>query len=196
MGFEFPSIARINLGIAIDGLACDLNHHIPAYKLMAHIMLADWTCTINGCMNPLDSAGLQQNFVHYYGQIPTAWIVAQKGMGKMPSPLSLHLTDQSFISRCEMSLTHAAKICARNSRNLPHGHVWISLWVRGIQWLHQVGKWCGPDFKVQQVLPFPSQRKTDQGAVNAWTSMRQTIHDARISWFHTGDIDLLMEREV
>ncbi|KAK0504528.1 hypothetical protein EDD18DRAFT_1343302 [Armillaria luteobubalina] len=45
MGFEFPSITRINLGIAINSVARDLNHHVPAYKAMAHITLADWTST-------------------------------------------------------------------------------------------------------------------------------------------------------
>ncbi|KAF8157253.1 hypothetical protein B0H34DRAFT_798547 [Crassisporium funariophilum] len=30
-GFGFPSIARINAGLAIEGLSRDLNHHIPAY---------------------------------------------------------------------------------------------------------------------------------------------------------------------
>ena len=34
-GFDFPSIRHINASIAVDGLACDLNHHIPAYHNMA-----------------------------------------------------------------------------------------------------------------------------------------------------------------
>ncbi|PBK92014.1 hypothetical protein ARMGADRAFT_931556, partial [Armillaria gallica] len=59
MGFELPAIASINLEIAIDGLAHDLNHHVPTYRLMVHITLADWTCSINGCVNPVDSAGLE-----------------------------------------------------------------------------------------------------------------------------------------
>ncbi len=148
MGFEFPSIARINAGIAIDGLAQDLNHHVPAYRLMAHITMADWTCTINGCTYPLDSEGLKRDFTHYYGCILTAWIVAQKEMGKMPSLLSLWRTDLSFISRGEMSLIHTAKICAKYGKKLLHGHTWISLWVCGIQWLHQVGEWCGSFFEI------------------------------------------------
>ncbi|KAF8235277.1 hypothetical protein L208DRAFT_1257842 [Tricholoma matsutake] len=41
-GFDFPSLAHINAGITIDGLARDLNHHIPAYRMMALITLADW----------------------------------------------------------------------------------------------------------------------------------------------------------
>lgn len=34
-GFDFPSLARINAGIAVEGLAKDLNHHIMAYRVMA-----------------------------------------------------------------------------------------------------------------------------------------------------------------
>ena len=30
-GFDFPSIARINAGIAVAGISQDLNHHIPTY---------------------------------------------------------------------------------------------------------------------------------------------------------------------
>ena len=43
-GFDFPSISRINQAIAISGLSRDLNHHIPAYRSMARITMADWTC--------------------------------------------------------------------------------------------------------------------------------------------------------
>ncbi|KAJ7146761.1 hypothetical protein C8R44DRAFT_827281 [Mycena epipterygia] len=48
-GLDLPSISRINAGIAIDGLARDLNHHITAYRHMARITMADWTCGINDC---------------------------------------------------------------------------------------------------------------------------------------------------
>jgi hypothetical protein len=30
-GLDYPSLARINTGIATEGLWCDLNHHVPAY---------------------------------------------------------------------------------------------------------------------------------------------------------------------
>ncbi|KAJ7314774.1 hypothetical protein DFH08DRAFT_1040952 [Mycena albidolilacea] len=48
-GLGFPSISRINAGIAVDGIARNLNHHITAYRSMARITLAEWTCDINGC---------------------------------------------------------------------------------------------------------------------------------------------------
>ena len=45
-GLDFPSIAWMNMGLVAEGLACDLNHHIPVYQHVAHITLADWTCGI------------------------------------------------------------------------------------------------------------------------------------------------------
>lgn len=34
-GLDFPSIKRINVGVAVEGFMQDLNHHIPAYRLTA-----------------------------------------------------------------------------------------------------------------------------------------------------------------
>jgi hypothetical protein len=70
-GFDFPSICHINASIAVDGLACDLNHHIPAYR-NARITLADWTCSINHCVNPLEGNGIQQDFTRRL-QYHTTW---------------------------------------------------------------------------------------------------------------------------
>ena len=106
-GMEFPSIARINAGIAVEGLPRDLNHHIPAYRLMARLTLADWMCDINSCVNPLDGRGLDKDFVRYYHKIPASWIFAQKGMSKLNPKLSLRLTDSSHIIRGEISISHA-----------------------------------------------------------------------------------------
>jgi hypothetical protein len=95
---EFPSVARINAGIAVEGLTRDLNHHIPAYRLIARINLADWNCSINDCMNPLDGRGLIKSFTRYYRKIPASWIIAQKAMSTLSLKLSLRLTDYSYIS--------------------------------------------------------------------------------------------------
>jgi hypothetical protein len=48
-GFDFPSITRINQAIAVSGISRDLNHHIPAYRAMAWITMADWMCKKSGC---------------------------------------------------------------------------------------------------------------------------------------------------
>jgi hypothetical protein len=82
LGMEFPSITRINAGIAIEGLSRDLNHHIPVYRHVAWITLADWTCDINNCVYPLDGNSLNKNFMHHYQKMPTSWIIAQKIMSK------------------------------------------------------------------------------------------------------------------
>jgi hypothetical protein len=71
-GFGFPSIARINAALAIDGLSCDLNHHIPAYRDMAKISLADWTCKKNDCQNLLDGPGLEKDQSHQMKAIPSS----------------------------------------------------------------------------------------------------------------------------
>ena len=96
-GFGFPSVARINAGLAVEGLSRDLNHHIPAYKTMAHITRADWICEKCGCINPLDEIGLKKDCTRQTKSIPTSWIVAQKMMHSM----SLTLTNRiSLKARC------------------------------------------------------------------------------------------------
>ena len=96
-GFEFPSIRRINTSIAVDGLACDLNHHIPAYRNMALITLADWTCSVNDCIHPLTQPGINKDFSRriHFNTIPAAWIIAQKEMATMKPPLYLIPVDYS-----------------------------------------------------------------------------------------------------
>ena len=111
LGLEFPSIARINAGIMVEGLAQDLNHHIPAYQLMVRLTLADWTCSINDCINPLDGHGLMKTFTRYYCKIPAAWIIAQKTMSTMNPKLSLCLRDCSHILQGDISVSHALNIC-------------------------------------------------------------------------------------
>ena len=55
---NYPYVAHINAGITIKGLWCDLNHHIPAYRNMARLTLANWTCLINNCIYSLDGKDL------------------------------------------------------------------------------------------------------------------------------------------
>lgn len=102
-GFDFPSIARINAGIAVAGISRDLNHHIRSYRTMAKITMADWTCEKNGCVYPLDGDGLLKGFSHYARSIPGGWIIAQKVMRDLPAPLSLRMTDQSSLVDGEVS---------------------------------------------------------------------------------------------
>ena len=94
MGFEFPSIAKINLTLSIDGLAQDLNHHIRPYQMMAQITLADWTCSMNECISPLETK-TERNFLRFYRKIPVAWLEAQNGLQKLG--INLWKTDLSCI---------------------------------------------------------------------------------------------------
>ncbi|KAJ3897482.1 hypothetical protein F5879DRAFT_775639, partial [Lentinula edodes] len=56
-GLGFPSIARINAGLATDRIRRDLNHHIKSYRDMARITMADWTCSLNHCVYPISGTG-------------------------------------------------------------------------------------------------------------------------------------------
>ncbi|KAF9002836.1 hypothetical protein BDZ89DRAFT_1241833 [Hymenopellis radicata] len=94
LGFPHLTVFDTNASLAVEGLARDLNHHIAAYRKMARITLADWQCSINGCVNPLDGAGLDRGFSRYRGRHPSAWITAQQAMGSLGVKLSLRLTDQ------------------------------------------------------------------------------------------------------
>ena len=93
-GFGFPSIVRINAGLAIEGLSRDLNHHIPAYRTMALITKMDWTCEKCGCVNPLDGQGLHKDCTRQIKSIPASWIIAQRMMRSMS--LSLKEINQSY----------------------------------------------------------------------------------------------------
>ncbi|KAF8233571.1 hypothetical protein L208DRAFT_1203923, partial [Tricholoma matsutake] len=140
--FDFPSLARINTGIAIDGLAWDINHHIPAYRTMALITLADWTCQINRCIYPLDHEGLSRSFTCFLGSIPAAWIIAQDQMSKLG--LSLRQTDQSHLLDGHCSISHALSLIKWlvPQAEHPNGHAIWSLRSMGFHLLSHIGGWA------------------------------------------------------
>ena len=120
-GMKFPSVVHINIGIAVEGLTRDFNHHIHTYWLMARINLADWTCSINNCINFVDSHGLIKTFTQYYQKIPASWIIAQKAMSTLSLKLSLCLTDCNYILQGNMSISHALNICHVHRFIVPDG---------------------------------------------------------------------------
>ncbi|KAF9050200.1 hypothetical protein BJ165DRAFT_1315191, partial [Panaeolus papilionaceus] len=141
-GFAFPSITNINASLAVEGLNRDLNHHIPAYRNMALITLADWTCDKSGCRNPLEDGGLTKDFAKQMKQIPASWITAQKTMSA--TGLSLRRTDQSDILRGEVSISHAVNICNHKLEQTDrkvNGTTLLSLKRMGIKHLRDIGKW-------------------------------------------------------
>jgi hypothetical protein len=159
-GFDFPSICHINASIAVDGLACDLNHHIPTYCSLAQITLADWTCSINHCVNPLEGNGVQQDFTHclQYHMIPAAWIIAQKEMGSMKPPLHLCAMDQSHILNGDVLISHYLKLIKMHDSACPDGSAAYSLWTAGIKQVKQLGEWTS----INQTIKFYPYKIDDQ----------------------------------
>jgi hypothetical protein len=147
-GFGFPSIARINAGLAVEGLSRDLNHHIPAYRKMALITRADWICEKAGCINPIDGKGLEKDFTRQTKSIPSSWIEAQKIMRRLK--LSLRETDQSYIAKGEVSLSHAVnvynhKILAQNTNLRINGTTLRTITLKNIVSIKDFGTWTFND---------------------------------------------------
>ncbi|KAJ7874077.1 hypothetical protein B0H13DRAFT_1551602, partial [Mycena leptocephala] len=105
-GLDFPSISLVNDTAAVEGLHRDLNHPIASYRTLARITLADWTCSINDCIDPLDRYGLSRTFIHQAGRIPYAWIVAQHAMASSHPPLALKRSNLCDVLPGSMSLSH------------------------------------------------------------------------------------------
>jgi Reverse transcriptase (RNA-dependent DNA polymerase) len=200
-GSEFPSIRRINASIAVDGLARDLNHHIISYRNMALITLADWTCTLNNCINPLVEPGILKNFSRrmHFNTIPAAWIIAQKEMGNMKPPLSLHSTDQSHILNGDVSISHVTKILKTYDNDTPSGSSSYSLRKSGIRLVSQLGVWRPIDLTLKfiphtlnEILrTFPSLTSAGRKNLNKITL---TLSHSTINMFSSGSADLLVPR--
>ena len=199
-GFEFPSIRRINASIAVDGLSRDLNHHIPAYRSMALITLADWTCLINDCVNPLAQPGINKDFSRriHFNTIPAAWIIAQKEMGTMKPPLCLLPTDQSHILKGDLSISHCLKLLKMHDRSFPSGSTAYSLRTAGIRLVKQLGKWLATDNKLVfnpintddrlQLL-----RRQSAAVKTNWLKATHALSHSDICWLCLGSTDLLTE---
>ena len=196
-GFEFPSIRRINASIAVDGLARDLNHHIPAYRNMALITLADWTCFVNDCVNPLTEPGINKDFTRriHFNTIPAAWIIAQKEMASMKPPLCLIPVDQSFVLKGDVSISHCLKLLKTHNRSFPSGSTAYSLRAAGIRLLKQLGRWLPIDNK----LHFSPYNLNDilQRATTAvkgnWLKASRALSHSDVTWLCHGLTDLLSE---
>ena len=210
-GSNFPSIARINTGIAIDGIARDLNHHVKSYRIMAKITLADWTCEKNGCIYPLDGRGLHTPASNLTRGIPSAWMIAQQAMSSMAPKLALRQTDISHITSGEVSLSHIFSI--HNSlhqqverSSAPDGHALRSLRGKGIRMLKDIGCWNvenqmgdNPEKVYFQTQHQP--RSLHSGPV--WSAATERNYDKvvnaltklNISDLFSGDSELLLKRD-
>jgi len=200
-GFDFPSIRRINASIAVDGLARDLNHHIPAYRNMARITLADWTCNINDCVNPLEGIGIHKDFTRrlQYHTIPAAWIVAQKEMGAVKPPMLLCATDQSYILNGDVSISHCLKLLKTHDNAGPDGLAAYSLRTAGFKLVKQLGEWISVNqtikfhpYKINSQLPHG--KKLTIAARTNWDKITNALSQSNFNWFFHGSSDLLISR--
>ncbi|KAJ7343258.1 hypothetical protein DFH08DRAFT_702295 [Mycena albidolilacea] len=142
-GLDIPSISYVNNAVAVNGLHRDLNHPIASYRTVARITLTDWTCTINNCIDPLDSRSLSRTFPLHAGRIPYSWIVAQDVMASSTPTLALKRTDLPDILPGTMSLSHALKTIAQHllDRLVPAGNALWSLRSKNITRILDVGQW-------------------------------------------------------
>jgi hypothetical protein len=196
-GLGFPSIARINTALAIEGLARDLNHHIPAYKIMATITLADWTCEKNGCRNPLDGPGLGKDFTGHLRSIPAAWILAQKAMKDLS--LSLREIDQSYLTEGYVSITHLIRAGCPNNSQITKVLNGTTLRPLGIKQLRDVGTWVIDDEgKIVVSLTRPNIDRTWSTAARLnWNKLEDVIHGKlQLKHVINGSIDLAIPKTI
>ncbi|GJE96473.1 hypothetical protein PsYK624_126700 [Phanerochaete sordida] len=106
LGFDFPSIEHINDAAALDGLTRDLNHHVPTFRAIARITLADWTCTLNNCLHPLGGPSAR-SFSRSAHLIPSAWTIAVDVL--RVHGLSIRPTDLSHLSSGRVALRHVVR---------------------------------------------------------------------------------------
>ncbi|KAJ3512820.1 hypothetical protein NLJ89_g3299 [Agrocybe chaxingu] len=107
-GFGFPSIAALNAALAVQGLQRDLNHHITPFHNMAQVTLADWSCSLNTCKNPLLSFPHSTPDFLRARNLPQAWTFAQCNL--ISFDLSFLPTDFSCIGSGNVSLRHLHNI--------------------------------------------------------------------------------------
>ncbi|KAJ3963579.1 hypothetical protein EV361DRAFT_766646, partial [Lentinula raphanica] len=91
---------------AVSGLLRDLNHHIPSFRNMAAITVADWTCTINNCRYPFDGSTITcaKTFLRQTHSLPFTWIVAHSTLTQTTT--QIRQTDMSFLFTGDVSLRH------------------------------------------------------------------------------------------
>ena len=198
-GSGFPSIARINAGLAVEGLIRDLNHHIPAYRTMAKITLVDWMCEKGDCSYPLDGDGLLRDFSRLDQSVPSAWLTAHRQLKRLN--LSLREMDQSYIAQGDVSLSHLVRSCGHRCPQIPANVNGTTLWslrLKGIRKLADVGEWmtnnCG--HIVVHLSEPPFDKSWSHAARQNWKKLSLAIHDQlRIDDVLPGPPDLAVPRQ-
>ncbi|TFK81753.1 hypothetical protein K466DRAFT_666919 [Polyporus arcularius HHB13444] len=166
-----------------------LNHHVPVFRDMARITLADWTCSLNQCAHPLEAASAR-SFIRSRRKLPFAWIVAQDTLRALD--LSVRLTDQSYLFTGDVALRHLVRTLP-SPPSSPSSHVVTNLERAGFTHLDQLAGWsspvdvaCAPH--LTRLLPRatveerlrPFSARNDWPAVSAWLE-RLTLHDLTLA---------------
>ena len=138
-GFDFPSISRLNDSAAVLGLIRDLNHHLPLFRDLASISLADWTCSLAHCHSPLHAASpaFHRSFARLSHKIPSSWVIAHSVLRNLS--LSIHDTDLSYLLSGQVALQHLARTSEFPST--PSSHLIRQLTSAGFTQLSDIGSW-------------------------------------------------------
>ena len=178
-GFGIPSIARINACLTVEGIMRDLNHHMHAYRTLAKITLADWMCEKSNCLYPLDGEGLRKDFSRLDQSVPSAWLTAHRVLKRLD--LSLRETDQSYITKGDVSLAHAVRSCSHSHPQIPakiNGTVLQTLRLRGVRRLIDAGGWvldsCGKI--VFNLVPICFDKSWSTAARMNWKKLADAVH--------------------
>ncbi|KAJ8089853.1 hypothetical protein PM082_018430 [Marasmius tenuissimus] len=199
-GFDFPSVAHLNIEATICGLLRDLNHHIPAFRDMARITLTDWSCARNFCATPFYGPPLLNDFRRLSGaaspHFPFAWISAHLLMRNLG--LSLPTMDQSHILRGDVSLSHLHRYFNLHPSSLPSVSRSIiptyndieSLSRAGIHRLSDCARWVAdspssstPEYKITFPAPFQLIFHDNRPILNSWLRVRSFLSSLSLSDF-------------
>lgn len=113
--------------MAQTGLARDLNHQVPAYRHMARITLADWTCSLNNCIHPFHGIGFRASTTHKQRILPRSWLTAHDAMRTLEPQLSILPTDLSYIYNGDTHIKHISVIYPKLQRLRLYLRLWTSL---------------------------------------------------------------------
>ncbi|KAG1717450.1 hypothetical protein EDB19DRAFT_1653514, partial [Suillus lakei] len=130
-GMGFPSISHLN---DTQGMLCNLNHHIPAFRTMAAITLSNWMCSLNHCVYPLDGPSVHRSFARQNHALPTTWIIVHETLRH--SELTIPTTDQLFLLG-DVALRHLLRACPSSSFPLSPYIISI-LETEGYSWLRDL----------------------------------------------------------
>jgi hypothetical protein len=153
-------------------------------------------------MNPLDGIGLEKDFTHQVKSILANWIIAQCMMHSLS--LSLRETDQSYIAKGDVSLSHTVhiynhKISSRNPSDKINGMTLKTLQRMGINTIQDFGKWNmdkhGAIALQNRQLTF--DRSWTQAARKNWKVITALLQDhLRLDDMVSGPLDLAIPRQI